>query len=83
MLEAKRLKSQGVVPGIPDLHLPIARGEYIGLWIEMKSPKGRLSVPQKQIIKSLRMNRNLVEVCYTAESAVSAIENYLKIETEK
>ena len=30
------MKRQGVRRGVPDLFLPIPRGGYFGLWIEMK-----------------------------------------------
>ena len=35
-IEAKHLKAQGVKPGVPDLCLPVARGNFHGLYIEMK-----------------------------------------------
>lgn len=34
--EAKRLKDEGMKSGVPDIVLPIARGKYHGLWIELK-----------------------------------------------
>lgn len=36
-LEAKLLKAEGVKKGLPDLHLPISRGVYRGLRIELKA----------------------------------------------
>ena len=36
-IEAKHMKEQGVKRGVPDLHLPVARGKYHGLYIEMKT----------------------------------------------
>ena len=35
-VEAKHLKQQGVKSGVPDLCLPVPRGQYHGLYIEMK-----------------------------------------------
>ena len=32
---AKKLKRRGVKPGVPDVCLPVARGNYHGLYIEM------------------------------------------------
>lgn len=31
-----RLKSEGLKPGVPDLCLPVARGKYHGLYVELK-----------------------------------------------
>ena len=36
---ARKLKAEGTVSGIPDLHLPIARAVYHSLYIEMKIDK--------------------------------------------
>ena len=38
-LEASNLKKQGVKAGVPDLFLPVGRGSYHGLFIELKSAK--------------------------------------------
>ena len=81
LLEAVRLKRQGVKPGIPDLHLPIARGGYIGLWIEMKTATGRLSEDQRRIIAMLRAEGNRVEVCRSAADAVEVLEDYMRVPT--
>lgn len=34
--EAARMKRMGVRPGVSDYHLPVARGIYHSLWIELK-----------------------------------------------
>ena len=81
LLEAVRLKRQGVKPGIPDLHLPIARGGYIGLWIEMKTATGRLSEDQRRIIAMLCAEGHRVEVCRSAADAVEVLEDYLRVPT--
>ena len=39
--EAARMKRQGVKAGVPDLMLPVARGGYHGLFLEMKAALGR------------------------------------------
>ena len=39
-VEAKHLKQQGVKSGVPDLCLPVARRDYHGLYIEMKTETG-------------------------------------------
>lgn len=45
-VEAARFKAMGVQAGVPDLFLPVPRGAYHGLFIEMKAPKGRTSNAQ-------------------------------------
>lgn len=43
---ARKLKMEGVKPGVSDLFLPVARGGCHGLFIEMKKPKGKASADQ-------------------------------------
>ena len=38
-LEAIRLKREGVRAGVPDLFLPVARGKYHGMFVELKAGK--------------------------------------------
>lgn len=40
-------RAMGVRKGVPDLHLPVARGQYHSLYIEMKTDTGRASAEQK------------------------------------
>jgi hypothetical protein len=61
--EAANLKRAGVRAGVPDLHLPVARGEYHGLWLELKSPTGRTSDAQRDWHAALRDEGHRVEVC--------------------
>lgn len=46
--EAQSLQSQGVKAGILDLHLPVARGGFHGLMIEMKRPGGKCPKPSAE-----------------------------------
>lgn len=43
---AAKLKTEGVKAGVPDLCLPVPRGKYHGLYIEMKATGGRPSREQ-------------------------------------
>lgn len=38
--EAARFRALGVRAGVPDIFLPVARGGYHGLWIELKRRRG-------------------------------------------
>ena len=77
-VEAARLKGQGVKAGIPDIFLPVARGGYHGLYIEMKRQKGGIvSVDQKRMINALRLQGYCVQVCSGFQNAADFIEKYL------
>lgn len=74
---ARKLKSMGTLPGIPDYCLPIPRQGYAGLWLEMKSGKGQLSSAQKSIIKLLYDAGHLIHVPRSAEEAINYVKEYL------
>jgi len=77
-IEAANLKRQGVKAGVPDICLPVARGKYHGLYIELKHGKNKLSDNQKIWLKRLQNQGYLAICCYGWEEAVKAIEKYLK-----
>ena len=71
---AKRLKAEGLTPGVPDLYCP----KY-HLWIEMKRTKGgRLSPEQEKIIGYLQRIGDTVIVGYGAKDASRKILNFLE-----
>ena len=71
------MKREGVVPGVPDLFLAHATFESYGLFIEMKSDKGKLSPNQIYVRSKLELAGYHVEICNSFESFKSVIENYL------
>lgn len=75
--EAKRLKAAGVKSGVPDIFLPVARGKWFGLFIEMKYGKNTPTKNQKEWIDDLKEEGYRVEVCYGWEQASKIIEEYL------
>lgn len=77
---AKRAKAEGMIAGLPDIHLPIPRGEYASLYIELKAAKGRVSDTQKEVIELLNKNGNLAVVSYGAFQAIETIKLYLGLE---
>ena len=77
-IEAARLKAQGVKPGVPDIFLPVPRGGYHGLFIELKRQKGgRLSNNQKIWLTALGGMGYAVYVCFGCEEAIKEIIKYL------
>lgn len=74
-----RLKQAGLKPGVPDIVLPVARGGYIGLYIELKYGKNKATENQKTWLRDLREQYHLTAVCYGWEQAKELIENYLRL----
>jgi len=71
------LVAQGALAGIPDLCLPVPRGGFAALWIELKTQSGRVSPAQVRIQALLEQAGNKVAVCRSAEQTVEEIQNYL------
>ena len=76
---AINLKREGVKAGVPDICLPVARGEYHGLYIELKAGKNKTSSKQEEWIKLLIEQGYYVKVCYGWLEAREVIESYLSL----
>jgi hypothetical protein len=75
---AAKLKAEGVKAGVLDTHLPVARGGYHGLWIEMKYGRNKPTEEQKWWIEELRSQGHFVTVCYGWEPAAETLEHYIR-----
>lgn len=74
--QAGRAKTQGMLSGVPDLFLPVPKNGFHGLFIEMKSGKGRLSTNQTCFLSKVELLGYKIAVCYSANEAIKTIENY-------
>lgn len=81
-----QLKAQGVRTGVADLCLPVRRGQWSGLYIEMKKPsekpkregsKGGVSDEQAEFGKFVQAQGFGWCVCYSWQDAAEVIEKYL------
>jgi hypothetical protein len=82
--EAGRFKAEGVKAGVPDICLPVARGGFHGLYIELKRQKGgQVSDNQKSWLEKLDREGYRIAVCKGWEAAKDMIMDYLKLEGEK
>ena len=77
VLEAVRLKREGVLAGMPDLCLPVPNRLFSALYIEVKTAKGRVSPEQSERFEELLEVGNEVTVVRTAQKAIEVIQNYL------
>ena len=69
-------KGQGMLSGVPDLFLPVPRGKYHGLYIEMKHGSNTLTDNQKKFLQNAANVGFAVSVCYSAQEAIKRIEDY-------
>lgn len=76
--EAERFKRMGVKAGVPDLFLPVPRGKFHGLFVELKSAKGKLSDYQRQWLSELAASGYAACVCFGFDEAQRDILNYLE-----
>lgn len=77
LLEAIRLKKQGVRAGVPDLFLAVPRGTFHGFFIEMKAGKNKLTESQEAYFEILREQQYKIEVAYDWMRAADMIRDYL------
>lgn len=82
MSEAVRFKREGVKAGVPDICLPVPRGKYHGLYVEMKAADGRVSEYQKEWLSKLTAQGYFTAVCFGAQSAIDTITRYLSLEVQ-
>jgi len=73
---AGKLKATGLIPGVWDVHWPIARFGYHSLWMEFKSSTGKLSKEQKEFGKLLRLEGNAIFVVRDWQTAWYAVTKY-------
>lgn len=76
---AVNLKKEGVKAGVPDIVLPVARGGFHGLYIELKVGRNKTSLKQDEWIEALKEEGYFVQVCYGWNAAREVIEEYLNL----
>jgi hypothetical protein len=78
VIVASKLKAEGVLSGVPDLHIPIAKKGYHGLYIEMKAGKNKPTVNQIEIMEKLTNEGYLCKVCYCFDEFEKIVNDYLR-----
>lgn len=77
--EAAHLKRQGVKSGVPDLCLPVPRGDFHGLYIELKAKNNSPTQTQKEWLDALAAQGYKTAVCWGWESAQAVITEYMRL----
>lgn len=90
-MQHSAINTQGFIVGhlatlwvVRDLiHLPVARGGYHGLYIELKVGSNKATALQKDWIKELTKQGYLAVVCYGWQEAAEQLVNYLELDTAR
>lgn len=79
-----RMRAEGLKAGVPDICLPVPRGAFHGLYIEMKRQKGNTTTDNQDFwLDELSKQGYKAEVCRGWEAAAVVIEKYLRLERAK
>lgn len=73
---ARKLKAEGVKSGVPDIFIPVSRHNFHGLFLEMKSPEGKVSSSQIEWMNGLKKQGYFVYTCYSSNEAIDIVEYY-------
>lgn len=77
--QAGKAKAAGMLAGEHDLSLPVARGRYIGLSIEMKYGRNKPTEEQRWYGQRLEDEGWMVRYCWSWPEAQQIIEYYLTL----
>lgn len=80
IVTGSKMKQLGLKSGVPDIMLPVAHGGYIGLAIEMKYGKNKVTENQSRWLDMMSRHGHKTAVCYSFEEAKKVITAYLKAE---
>lgn len=72
------LKRMGLKNGVPDICLPVPRGNYHGLYIEMKVGRNTPTDSQAKYLEFLTAQGYCAVWCIGAVNAINIIKAYLK-----
>lgn len=76
--QAVKSKNTGMKRGFPDIFLPVKRGNYSGLFIELKRIKGGRIDPEQKIWATMLISQDYRhEFCKGADAAWEVIIDYL------
>jgi hypothetical protein len=77
-IAAAKAKREGLKPGVLDVHLPHARGEFIGWWCEFKYGENNLTKNQRLRAERLHQAGHAVTAHGTLEAAQTSVIAYLE-----
>lgn len=78
VITAAIMKREGVMRGVADLFLMHASNGYHGLYIEIKTPKGKQSPEQKAFEHSALLEGYEYKIARSLDEFILIVKNYLK-----
>ena len=75
--EAARLRTEGVLAGVPDIFIAEAKNGYNGLFIELKVGKNTLTESQHKIREKLLLAGYQHFVCYSFDEFMNIVNLYI------
>lgn len=74
----QKLKRMGMQKGFPDLVVPLPRGNYHGLYIEMKVGNNKTTSEQKEWLTNLAKNGYAATACWGVDEAINTVNAYIR-----
>lgn len=71
------LKAEGALAGVADLFLSVPNNVHHGLYVEMKTRKGRQQDSQKAFQKAVEAQGYRYEICRSLDDFIALIKDYL------
>lgn len=78
-IQRMKLLKEGMVPGVPDLMLAVARGGYFGLFMENKIGNNKPEPHQKSMLELLSAQGYYCCVNYSEASAAKIFADYMSL----
>lgn len=73
-----RLKKMGMQKGFPDLIIPLPKGKYHGLYIEVKVGNNTTTADQKKWLTILHGNGYAATACWGIDEGMAVVNRYLR-----
>ena len=72
-----KLGKMGLRKGASDLFIAVARKDFHGMFLELKSANGKLRPSQREFLADMEEQKYFTAVCYSIDSAIEMIDFYL------